>query len=54
VVYKIVKYEQKVMKKVKKNLLQPPFRQKDLISVSSFIGFCHKYDIKTANEDYTG
>ena len=39
------------MKKVKKSLLQPPYRQKDLISVNSFIGFCQKYDIGTTKDE---
>lgn len=39
------------MKKVTKANLQPPFRQKDLVRVSSFIGQCHKYDIRTTNHE---
>lgn len=39
------------MSKVRKSQLQPPFRQKDLKSVSSFIGFCQKYDIRTTKDE---
>ena len=39
------------MKKVTKAQLQPSFRQKDLISVNSFIGFCQKYDIGTTKDE---
>lgn len=36
---------------VPREQLQPPFRQKDLLSVDRFIRYCRQYDIRTDKEE---